>query len=289
MSQASDEEDAREIDELDKIQYIRKSSNLQEYFSFSFAALSATLVVGFFLLLIVIWLFVATHLIITFLSIRDTQDTEYLESDIGLMIILGILCIPASFFVLLIAYFVVMSKYTDSRSLIRFKVTQSGSSPLEYNSSVITALTDTLVNKRKGFGNRHYIGIEPESIQLDLIRVYLRKKYLRDVSVRDCLQLFSMVKVKIDGELPVENLRNCFFVMLDEKKGEVLFSSDYTTDWSNVRKDLEESGFLLSDVSEKTIDMRDYLIYRDGIIKRRKEGKEEGNTPFLQDSDMINV
>ena len=286
MSQAS-EEDVREIDELDKIQYLGKQSDPGQYFVFSIPKLLWTLVVGFVLLFAGAFLLIVTYLIVTNVVTGEFIPPE--NQYINLTAAIGFFMIPMCFVVLVITYILVISMYRDPRCIIRFKITQSDANPLENNSSVVTALTDALVKRnRKWFSNRWYRRIEPDYIQLELIRVYLSKKYQRDVSVNDCRQFFSMGKLKVDrGKNVTAKIEiKCFLVMLDEKKGEVLFSSDDPADWPNVRNDLEKSGFLLSDVSEKTIDMRDYLIYRDGIIKRRKE---EGNTPFLQDSDMINV
>ena len=288
MSQAS-EEDVREIDELDKIRYINRQSGIGQYFVFSILKLSWTLVAGFVLLVTGVCLFFITDLIIAYEFTGGVRFSE--DVDIIFVIVLGSIMVPVCIFVLLFTYGLVIYMYRDQRCIVRFKITQSGANPLEHNSSVVTALTDALVKRnRKWFSSRWYIRIEPEYNQLELIRVYLSKKYLRDVSVRDCWQLFSMGKLKVKGgDIAAKSEIKCFFVMLDEKKGEVLFSSDEPTDWPYLRNDLEKSGFLLSDVSKKTIDMRDYLIYRDGSIKRRKKGKEEGNTPSLQDSDMINV
>ena len=254
-------EDVREIDELDKIWHTRSLSKLDKYV---FVPFLVSIVVMMFLCLlglIVIFVLSLIHTIYAFSTGRD---------PVALVALIGTgFAVPFISFLLWPLWGLVKKNREDLRSLIRFKTSFELDFSV-YNYSIIEGLTRTLGGKGK-FGGWKYEMDNLNNAQLDLVQAYLTKRYRRHVSVSECSQFFSMGLLFIQRRRSVSKAIRCFFVILDEKRGEVLFYIDDQDEWPYLREALEKGGFLISEVNETIVDMKQYVINDDGTIERKRD------------------
>ena len=261
-------DDVREIFEIDKIWAAWRAHWFMKY------------VVGPPLLVIVVLLGILTVVV------------PFLGSAVLIVILLGVIIIrfisaedPGAFSVYLlfaIVLFILASvpvvsifwalvhgDSEDLRYLVRFKILPpTGMDSSTYYFDPIEVVLLTLKGKESWTGLRKYKRESPDSNQLDLIRIYLWKKYQRDVSEDECLRFFSMGIMHIykRGRKSADEVRYSF-VVLDEKTEELLFCSNGHNDWPYVSEVLEESGLILFDISETVVDMNRHVINEDGSIE----------------------
>ena len=157
----------------------------------------------------------------------------------------------------------------DLRYLVRFKILPMKG--IEFSTShfdPIEAVLQTLKGKESWIGLRRYKRESLDYNQLDFIRIYLRKKYQRDLFAAECLRFFSIGTMHIykRGKRSANEVRYSF-VMLDEKTGELLFCTNGHNEWPYVSEVLEESGLILFDISETVVDMEKHVINEDGSIE----------------------
>ena len=254
-------EDALEIVELDKIWYTRSLSKLDKYV---FVPFLVSIVVMMFLCLLVLIVIFVVSLIHTIYAFSTGRDPVALVALIGTGF-----AVPFISFLLWPLWGLVKKNREDLRSLIKFRTSFELDFSI-YNYSIIEGLTRTLGGKGK-FGSWEYKTDNLNNAQLDLVQAYLTKRYRRHVSVSECSQFFSMGLLLIRRGRSVSKVIRCFFVILDEKRGEVLFYTDDQDEWPFIREVLEEGGFLLSEVNESIVDMNEYVINDDGTIERKRE------------------
>ena len=279
--------DVQEITDLDAIWKANKRSKFIRYV--------VVLILQFIIYLI---LFILVAYVLTLIGglIFLLTDTIYAYSSgrdpehLGLLLISGIFTIPILLSIVVFSFWLIFGVHGDLRYLIRFKIFTVGVDFSEGYVSVIEALTRTL-ESNKGWSNlRRYKRKKLGDTQLELLQKYLMKKYQRDVTVNECLQFFSIGEMTIKSRSSsVTEYKNYFFVMLDEKKGEILFYSNDYDEWLYLREELEEKGFQVSDIRETTVDMKDYVINDDGTIERKKKRRRKGDTVSLEDSEIKNV
>ena len=283
MSQES-YEDVQEIVDLDNIWKARKLSKFIRYVVIPI--LDSIIYLFWFLLFasciifVGLCIFLLADTINAYLSGRDPEHLDFL-------FIPGIFAIPILLFIVVFPLWLIFGVHKDLRYLIRFKILALGIELSEDRFSVIEVLTRTLESNKGWFNPRRYKRKKMDGTQLELVQKYLMKKYQRDVTVNECLEFFST------GEMAITKTRvtiymNYFFVMLDEKKGEILFYSNDYDEWIYLREQLEEKGFHISDIRETTVDMKDYVINDDGTIERNKK-RRRGNMFSLEDSEIKNV
>ena len=254
-------EDVREIDELDKIWKTRGTSKFIDYLVASFIIFILVMIVFCFLALTGLFVFFLIDTIIAYLSGRDPNNLVFLvPTGIGILFVSLRLFLP-----LLLG---IKEKREDLRCLIRFRIS-SVVDLSAYNYNVIEGLTQTL-EKKGTFSGRKYERENINYTQLNLALAYLTKKYGRDVSSSEYSQFFSMGTLSITTKYI-----RCFFVMLDEKRGEVLFYSNSHQDWASIHQALKDGNFLLSEVNETIVDMEKYVINKNGSIEEKKQKNEE--------------
>ena len=278
-------EDVQEITDLDNIWKAKKRSKFIRYVVGSILLSIIYLFLFLLIILPIVFVGIFVYLLIdTINAYSSGRNPQHLD----LLFIVGIVMIPLLFVTVVIPLILaIFGEYKDQRYLIRFRIFAVGVDSSEEDINVIEALTRTLESNKGWFNPRRYKRNRLDSTQLELVQKYLRKKYQKDVTVNECLQFFSIGEMAI-SEYKVKEYRNYFFVMLDEKEGEILFySSDYD-EWLYLRDELEEKGFQISDIRETTVDMKDYVINDDGTIERKKK-RRGGNTFSLEDSEIKNV
>ena len=161
-----------------------------------------------------------------------------------------------------ILWLLAQGKSEDLRYLVRFKILPPEG--VEFSTSSfdpIEAVLQTLKGKERWYSKRKYKRRSVDSNQLDLIRIFLQKKYQRDVSEDECLRFFSMGKRSIEST--TTSYIRYFFVMLDEESSELLFYSGHYNDWASLSEVLGEGGLFLFDISMTVVDMMKYMINDD--------------------------
>ena len=277
-------EDVREITQLDKIWKVQTVSKLEKYVveSIILFLLLLVFIIGVLLLIVTgMWIYL---LIVTINAYLSGEDLEYL----GHLFIAGILVIPAMFLAVIVPLVLVFEERVDLRYLIRFRILALGLDLSEDRFSVIEALTRTLESNKGWFNPRRYKRKMLNNTQLELVQWYLMEKYQRDVTVNECLEFFS-IGIMTMSESGSRNNKYYSFVMLDERKGEILFYSRDYNEWLYLREELEEKGFQISDIRETTVDMVDYVINDDGTIERNEKRKRVENVFSPQDSEIKNI
>ena len=270
-------EDVREITQLDKIWEAETLSKFEKYVIYPLV-LSVIFLIGVFLLILIGgWVYLLIDTIYAYLSGRKPL---YL----GLLIFTGIFMVPFMFLVVIISLALVFGEHEDLRYLIRFKILALGLDLSEDRFRVLEALIRSLERKRGWLKPQRYKRKILNYTQLELVQGYLMEKYQRDVTLKECLQFFSI------GEMTRgRSYKYYSFVMLDERKGEILFYSKDYDEWIYLREQLEEKGFQISDIRKTTVDMIDYVINDDGTIERNKKRKKVKNVYSPQDSEIKNV
>ena len=278
--------DVQEITDLDNIWKANKRSKFTKYVVIpildSIIYLILFLLVASSIIVVGFCIYLLTDTINAYLSGRDPEYLDFL-------FILGIIAILILLFIVVFSLWLIFGVYKDLRYLIRFRIFAVGVDFSEEDVNVIEALTRTLESNKSWFNLRRYKRKKLNSTQLELVQKYLMKKYQRDVTVNECLQFFSTGEMTIKSRSTnVTEYKNYFFVMLDEKEGEILFYSNDYKEWLYLRKELEKKGFQISDIRETTVDMKDYVINDDGTIERNKK-RRRGNMFSLEDSEIKNV
>ena len=281
-------EDVREITYLDNIWKANKRSKFTRYVVIPILQF----IIYLFLFLLFASVLALTGILVFLLidtinAYTSGRDPEHLD----FLFIYGTLAISTLFFIVGFSLWLIFGVHKDLRYLIRFRIFAVGVDFSEGYVSVIEALTRTL-ESNKGWRNpRRYKRKKLNNTQLELVQKYLIKKYQRDVTVNECLQFFSMGEMAITGAVSsgVTEYKNYFLVMLDEKKGEILFYSNDYDEWFYLREELEEKGFYMSEIRETTVDMKDYVIKDDGTMERKKKRRRKGDIFSLEDSEIKNV
>ena len=274
-------EDVWEITQLDKIWKAQTVSKFEKYIGVPLV-LSLIFLAGVLLLGSTgIWMYL---LIVTIDAYLSGEDLEYLT----LLFLTGIIVIPFMFISVIVPFALIFGGRVELRYLIRFKIFAVSLDFSGDNISVIEALTRTLESRKGWINPRTYKRNKLNNTQLALVQKYLIKKYQRDVTVNECLQSFS-IGIMNTTESGSRRYKEYAFVMLDEKKGEILFYSNDYDEWLYLREELEEKGFHISGIRETTVDMADYVINDDGTIERNKKRRRKGDTFSLEDSEIKNV
>ena len=255
-------EDALEIVDLDKVWHAKSSSKFENYVFYSLIILIfVTLALGF-LALIGIFVFSLIHTIYAYSSGRDPELLLAL-------IISGVAVLSLSFMLIIWPLWsLAEDNREDLRSLIRFKTSFVLDFSV-YNYNIIEGLTRTL-RKRRMFSSWKYKTDNLNNTQLDLVQAYLTKRYQRYVSISECPLFFSIGSLFV-RKVEYHAFFRCFFVILDDKRGEVLFYINGQDEWPYLREALEKGGFLISEVNETIVDMKKYVTNDDGTIERKRE------------------
>ena len=255
-------EDVQEIVKLDKVWKASRLSKFEKYVLVFFGIPMLVLLALSFLAFVVIFVISLVHTINAYMSGRDLEFLSALVTT-GTTMLFFFVC----FFIPLL-WIIARENSEDLRSLIRFRTSFAVDLSV-YDYNIIEGLTQTL--ERKGaLSGRKYERDNLNNTQLDLVQAYLTKRYQRHVSISECLQFFSMGWLFVYRRGSTKLIR-CFFVILDEKRGEVLFYSNDQDEWPYLREVLEEGGFLLSEVNETIVDMKKYVIDDEGSIERKRE------------------
>ena len=252
-------EDALEIVEIERIWDAKKVPKLLRsvlFLEVIFIHLGILLFVICTLVLMIATIFLFWQIINAYISGGD-----YIFGTIIFFfaLVASLTCFTIIFWFLRI---IVQGVSEDLRYLVRFKILPPEG--VEFSTShfdPIEAVLQTLEGKERWYGKRRYKRRSPDSNQLDLIRIFLQKKYQRDVSEDECLRFFSMGKRSIHSNT-TSDIRYSF-VMLDEKSSEILFYSGRYNDWAYLSEVLGEGGLFLFDISMTVVDMMQYLINDD--------------------------
>ena len=273
-------EDVREITQLDKI-WEAQTSDFEKYVAY-LLVLSVIFLIGMCLLILIgWWVYILIDTIIAYSSGRNPRY-------FAILILTGIFVVPLMFLIVIVSLALIFGEREDLRYLIRFKILALGLELSEDKFSVIEALTRSLESNKGWFIRRRYKRKILNYTQLKLVHKYLMEKYQRDVTLNECLEFFS-IGIMTSTESGSRKYKDYSFVMLDERKGEILFYSEDYDEWLYLRKELEGKGFHISDIRETTVDMIHYVINDDGTIERSKKRKKVENVYSLQDSEIKNV
>ena len=261
-------DDVLEIVEIEKIWAARKAP---PEFVRKIAIFLVVLIVSLLIFTFAaFFLFIVGSILYLLWIIRNQRMTGE-DTGPSYLLLLLVLIVFFIFFLIFVKALKIFTDPQDLRYLVRFKILQPEG--IEFSTSrfdPIEAVLLTLKGKERWYGKRKYKRRSPDSNQLDLIRIFLRQKYQRDVSEDECLRFFSMgmMNVHKGGRKLADEIRYSF-VMLDEKTGELLFYSGDRSDWAYLSEVLGESGLFLSDISTTVIDMNKYLINEDGSITKK--------------------
>ena len=257
-------DDALEIVEIEKIWDAKKIPKLLRYSVFFLQVIFPSLIILLFvictLILMMISIFLFGQIINAYISGEDYEDGTIL---FFLALVIFLTCFTIiSLFLWIIVQVVSEDVSEDLRYLVRFKILPMKG--IEFSTSSfdpIEGVSQTLKGKERWYRKRKYKRRSPDSNQLDLIQIFLQKKYQRDVSEDECLRFFSMGKMSIHSNT-MSHIRYSF-VMLDEKSSELLFYSGGRSDWAYLSEVLGEGGLFLFDISMTVVDMMKYMINDD--------------------------
>ena len=185
-------DDVREIFEIDKIWAAVQERHwfIRYVIGYPILGLLGSLwilsIVIPFLVSAVLIVFLLGVIIIRFISAEDPGNLSvYLLFAIALFIIASI---PVLSFFWELTY----GDTEDIRYLVRFKILPpTGVDSSAYYFDPIEVVLRTLKGKEGWFGLRKYKRKSLDNNQLDFIRIYLQRKYQRDLSASECLRFFS--------------------------------------------------------------------------------------------------
>ena len=261
-------DDVREIVEIDKIWAAWKPPPK------FVRIIGIFLVVLIFSLLVFIYAAFFLFIVGSFLYLLWTIRNERMTGEDTGPSYLLLLVVLIVLFIYFLSFLYILKIFTDPqdlRYLVKFKILPpEGIEFSTYRFHPIEAVLLTLKGKERWYGRREYKREYPDSDQLDFIRIYLQKKYQRDVFTSECLRFFAMGIMYINriGSRSRDEVRYSF-VMIDEKTGELLFYTKEQNEWPYISKVLGESGLFLFDINETVVDMKKYVIHEDGSITKK--------------------
>ena len=262
-------DNVREIVEIDKIWAARKAPSefVRKIGIFLYVLIAPLLLVMYVTLVL---LLLIGGLLYSLWTIRNARISGEDPEIYSFILLLGT---SVGLFIVFLFFMYILKLIGESpkdlRYLVRFKILPpEGIEFLTYRFDPIEAVQLTLKGKERWYSDRKYKRRSPDSNQLGLIRIYLRKKYQRDVSEDECLRFFSIGKMRIYNSFTRWSDIRYSFVMLDEKSSELLFYSGDRSDWAYLSEVLGEVDLFLFDISSTVVDMTKYMINEDGSIEK---------------------
>ena len=256
--------------------------------------------IGIFLVILIVSLLILIAVALLLLlvggllySLWTIRNARMSGEDIGTLpyiVLLGALVGLVIYFLLSLYALKIYTDPQDLRYLVRFKILPpEGIESSTSRFDPIEAVQLTLKGKESWHSTRKYKRESPDSNQLDFIRIYLQKKYQRDVSASECLRFFAMGKMHIyKRSTDSRDEVNYSFVMLDEKTGELLFYTKEQNEWPYLSKALGENGLFLSDINETVVDMKKYVIHEDGSITKKLTSPRVSGTNKIKEERKEN-